>query len=64
VKRTIAALLLASCALAGLGCGKYGPPVRVSAREKAAQEEAARQEAAKEEAKQGDQAQQKGEAKP
>jgi hypothetical protein len=52
VRRKLAALWLASCALAAPGCGKYGPPVRVSEREKAAQEEAAREAAAKQEAAQ------------
>ena len=64
MRRTIAALLLASCTFGALACGKYGPPVRVSEREKAAQEEAAKQAAAKQEVKQGEPSPPSDEAKP
>jgi hypothetical protein len=46
MRRGLALLLLAGCACAALACGKYGPPVRASEREKAAQEEAAKNEEA------------------
>jgi hypothetical protein len=46
MRRGLALLLLASCVCAAIACGKYGPPVRASEREKAAQEEAAKSEEA------------------
>ena len=46
MRRALGMLLLAGCACAALACGKYGPPVRASEREKAAQEEAQQNEEA------------------